>query len=181
MWDVRVLPHGDALGGGHHLRTVPDLVGEGADPDLRFDEGGSGDVLVAVIELVGARNVRSTLAALAQRGRCIFVASQGDEDLTFRLRDFKTKRLTFVGSTLRRRDRDAEIAAVRRFERECLPWLADGKLVPTISRIYPATRARDAFEYLGESGKFGRVLLDFAAEGGGPQPSGSRRAIREFR
>lgn len=119
------------------------------------------DAVDVVIELIGARNARSTLAALAPGGRCVFIGARGDEHISFRLADFKTKQLTFIGSTMRRRDREAKVAAIRHFQQEALPLIAAGQVTPRISRIYPASRVQEAFTFLGEPGKFGRVLLDF--------------------
>jgi NADPH:quinone reductase-like Zn-dependent oxidoreductase len=119
------------------------------------------DGVDVVIELVGARNMRSNLAALRSLGRIVFIAAQGDEDVCFNLREFKTKRATVIGSTLRRRGRTDKVAAVRTFERAAMPLVASGQLRASVGHVVPADDAAEAFDVLGTPGRSGKVLVDF--------------------
>lgn len=130
--------------------------------DMARDQLPFCDEVDVVIELVGARNMRSNLAALRPRGRVVFVAAQGDEDVCFNLREFKTKRATVIGSTLRRRGRPDKVAAVRAFEQSGLPLVASGKLRATVGHVVPIAAAPEAFAMLVAAGRIGKVLIDFS-------------------
>jgi NADPH2:quinone reductase len=43
-----------------------------------------------------------------------------------------------------------------------VPLLANGTLDPPIDRVFPAEQAAEAFAYMAEPGKFGKVLLRFS-------------------
>ncbi len=119
------------------------------------------DSVDVVIELVGARNARDSLRAIAPGGRLVYVAAQGDEEISFSLRDFKTKRATMIGTTLRRRGRARKVQAVEAFSDEVVPLLASREVTPRISRIFPASEAEAAFDFMTTPGKLGKVLLAF--------------------
>lgn len=119
------------------------------------------DCVDVVIELIGARNARNDLAALRTRGRIVFIAAQGDEDVCLPLREFKTKRATMIGSTLRRRGKDAKVDAVRRFEREALSYLDNGEIRAAVAHVVPVAQAARAFDLLAEPGRHGKVLVAF--------------------
>lgn len=145
-----------------------ELVGSlGADPYP--DHGWQGseratpyrDSVDVVVELVGAVNVPADLASLRTQGRIVVIAAQGDEEISFNLREFKTKRATLIGSTLRRRGTAAKIDAVATFAREVLPFLQAGLVRPIVSRVFAAQDVAEAFEFMNQPGKLGKVLLDF--------------------
>jgi NADPH:quinone reductase-like Zn-dependent oxidoreductase len=119
------------------------------------------DEVDVVVELVGAVNARADLEALRARGRMVFIAAQGNEDITFNLREFKTKRGMLIGSTLRRRGLDAKVAAVEAFAADVVPMLEAGAAHPIESRTFAASEAAAAFEFMATPGKLGKVLLEF--------------------
>jgi len=119
------------------------------------------DSVDVVIELVGACNARNDLSALRRRGRIVFIGAQGDEDVCVNLREFKTKRATMIGTTLRRRGKDAKVAAVRRFEREALPFIESGELRAAEAHTVPITQAARAFDLLRAPRRHGKVLIAF--------------------
>jgi NADPH2:quinone reductase len=147
---------GDAMLRSLNAEPFPDHGGVDGLANLAYR-----DSVDVVLELVGARNARGDLAALRPKGRMVFVAAQGNEDICFNLRDFKTKRAVLLGSTLRRRGRQAKIEAVRAFEKEVVPLLAEGAVKPTISKVFPVDEAQAAFDYMSTPGRLGKVLLAF--------------------
>jgi NADPH:quinone reductase-like Zn-dependent oxidoreductase len=42
-----------------------------------------------------------------------------------------------------------------------VPLLASGRIVPVVDRVFPAERVTEAFDYMEQPGKFGKVLLAF--------------------
>jgi NADPH:quinone reductase-like Zn-dependent oxidoreductase len=42
-----------------------------------------------------------------------------------------------------------------------VPFLADGRARGIVDRVFPAEQAAEAFDYMAQPGKFGKVLLAF--------------------
>ena len=120
-------------------------------------EGGA-DV---VLELVGAPNLDSDLLALATKGRIVIVGTGGGAEATLDLRKLMSRRARLVGTMLRARPLDEKATAMRAFTREVVPHLASGRIAPLVDRVFPADEAATAFDRLQQSGKLGKVLLDF--------------------
>lgn len=149
-------------GGCRSAEGAAILTSLGARPH-RIDEATSKplhDCVDVVIELVGGVNLAMDLASIRMQGRIVAVAAQGEDRVEFSLRDFKTKRTTLIGSTLRRRGAQAKAAAVRAFEDEVLPLLATGQVTPTIARRFPMDQVAEAFAFMRQPSKHGKVLLD---------------------
>lgn len=156
---ARVLGTARSAGGADLVRSL------GAAP-LPEPSSGHGEIDYAntvdvVIELVGGVNTRHDLEALAPCGRIVFIAARGEEEVRFRLDHFKTKRATMIGSTLRRREHGARVAAVRAFAAEVVPLLADRRVVPFVSRVFAAEDVEEAFDFMGTPSKHGKVLIGF--------------------
>src|SRR6476660_9093538 len=50
-------------------------------------------------------------------------------------------------------------AAVQAFARQVVPLLESGAIDPVVDRVFPAEQAAEAFDYMAQPGKFGKVLL----------------------
>jgi NADPH:quinone reductase-like Zn-dependent oxidoreductase len=62
---------------------------------------------------------------------------------------------------LRARPLEEKAAAVQAFGRHVVPFLADGRAHGIVDRVFPAEQVADAFDYMVQPGKFGKVLLSF--------------------
>ena len=71
------------------------------------------------------------------------------------------KRARLFGTVLRARPLEEKAAAVQAFAHEVVPLLADGRMRALVDRVFPAEQAEDAFDYMQQPGKFGKVLLEF--------------------
>lgn len=120
-------------------------------------EGGA-DV---VLELVGAPNLGPNLDALAVKGRIVIVGTGAGTEALLDLRKLMGKRARLMGTVLRARPLEEKAFAVGAFEREVVPHLASGRIVPLVDRVFPADDAAAAFDRLEAAGKLGKVLLDF--------------------
>jgi NADPH:quinone reductase len=120
--------------------------------------GGGADV---VLELVGAPHFEDDLEALALRGRIVIVGVGAGQEATIPLLRLMQKRAVVRGTVLRPRPLEEKAAAVRAFEREVVPGLADGRLRPLVDSVYPAPDVAEAFDRLAGSGKVGKVLIEF--------------------
>jgi NADPH:quinone reductase-like Zn-dependent oxidoreductase len=116
-----------------------------------------------ILELVGAAHMHENLSALASSGTIIVVAAQPGDEVTLALRDVMSRRGHILGTTLRRRPLEQKALLVQRFARQIVPWLAEGRLVPIVDRVFDLSQATDAFDYIRTPGKLGKVLLRTAA------------------
>lgn len=127
------------------------------DAVLAATEGHGADV---ILELVGTPHFPDNLVAVAERGRIMVVGIVGGTDVRFSLLQLMQRRARIEGTVLRARDLDEKAAAVAAFEREVVPLLADGTIVPVIDRTFPMDEVNAAFDHLAGPGKRGKVLLD---------------------
>jgi NADPH:quinone reductase len=133
------------------------VIGPGDFVERLTSEGGA-DV---ILELVGSPNVPGDLEALATKGRIVIVGTGAGAEVELSLRALMGKRARLMGTVLRARPLEEKAAAVQAFAREVVPLLAVGKLKPVIDRAFPAEQAAEAFDYMTQPGKFGKVLLAF--------------------
>ena len=64
---------------------------------------------------------------------------------------------------LRGRTDDEKADAVRAFERDVVPMLGDGRVRPTVDKIFKAEDVGEAHRYLESNESFGKVVLEFAS------------------
>jgi NADPH2:quinone reductase len=131
---------------------------EAADAFRLVAGAGGADV---VLELIGAPNLGSDLEALAPKGRIVIVGTGAGADAELSLRALMGRRGRIMGTMLRARSLEEKAAAVQAFGHAVLPFLADGRAVGIVDRVFPAAEAAEAFDYLARPGKFGKVLLAF--------------------
>lgn len=124
----------------------------------RLEAEGGADV---ILELVGAPNLAGDLSSLAPKGRIVVVGTGAGTEAAFSLRSLMGKRARLMGTVLRARPLEEKAVAVQAFGREVAPLLASGRIVPVVDRVFPAERVTEAFDYMEEPGKFGKVLLAF--------------------
>ncbi len=120
-------------------------------------EGGA-DV---VLELVGGPNLAGDLEALAPKGRVVIVGTGAGAEAELSLGTLMGKRGRILGTVLRARPLEEKAAAMQGFNREVVPFLADGRACAIVDRIFAAEDAAEAFDHLEAPGKFGKVLLAF--------------------
>jgi NADPH:quinone reductase len=134
------------------------------------DDGFPGNVLDAtggrgadvVLELVGAPHFPANLEALAPQGRIVVVGIGAGPEATLPLQRLMQKRAIVRGTVLRPRPLEEKAAALRAFEREVGPALADGRVRPLVDSVYPVEEVAAAFDRLAGRGKVGKVLVEFA-------------------
>ncbi len=139
----------------HHDR----LAELGAEP-VALDDAADVDV---VLELIGAQNLTGSLAALAPLGRVIIVGTGAGAETDVSLRTLMGKRASVMGTMLRARPLEQKAAAVQAFAHQVVPLLATRRVRPLIDRVFPVAEAAAAFDHLAGQGKFGKVLVEFAA------------------
>ena len=180
--DERLLVHGAAGGvgsaavqiavstGAHAIAVVRSEGADAALSELGAEvvsesefPGAVHELVDVVLELVGALHFPGNLEVLARNGRIMIVGVAAGADVNLSLATLMQKRASIRGTVLRSRPLEEKAAAVRAFEREVVPGLADGRMRPLVDSVYPAGDVTDAFDRLAASGKLGKVLLDFGA------------------
>ncbi len=147
----------EALGLDVALKTgAPDF----AEAVLRATGRGA-DVAV---NTVGGTLFAECLRCLAPNGR---LATVGYLDRTFRaeidLNAVHAKRLHLFGVSARYRPVAERAAALRDFERDVLPALADGRILPLVDRVFPLEALPEARNYMESDRHLGKVVLGVAA------------------
>jgi putative PIG3 family NAD(P)H quinone oxidoreductase len=146
-----------ALGLDHGILVPRD--GPRFADEVRRLTGGRGVPLV--VDFAGASYAQENVAALASRGVLLVVGTMGGADARTDLRALMQKRASIVGTTLRMRPLEEQIAATQAFGRDALPLVAAGRVVPIVDTVLPFDRAAEAHARLEQNDSFGKLVLRF--------------------
>ena len=120
--------------------------------------GGKGVNLV--VNAVGGTVFAECVRTLAYEGR---LATVGYLDLTLTaqidLEALHSKRLHLFGVSNKLRPPAERARTVRGFERDFLPYFADGRLAPTIDRVFPFAEVPAAHAYFDAGATLGKVVV----------------------
>lgn len=114
-----------------------------------------------ILDLVGGSYLAENLAALARKGRMIFVGLTGGTRAEIDLAVVLAKRAELRGTVLRSRSDQEKAEAMARFRRDVVPHLAAGTMSAIVDRVYPAAEVSQAYSYLASNESFGKVVLEF--------------------
>jgi NADPH:quinone reductase-like Zn-dependent oxidoreductase len=114
-----------------------------------------------ILDLVGAKYFAENMASLGSKGRLLLVGLQSGSRTEFDMGVALEKRATIIGTVLRGRSVEEKAAATKLFSKAILPFLEAGEIRPTIDRIFPAEKVREAYIYLQSNSSFGKVVLEF--------------------
>jgi len=70
-----------------------------------------------------------------------------------------TKRIHWIGTTLRNRPLEQKRAAVQRFAAEMMPLVADGTLRPVVDTTFALDDIADAHRHMEADANVGKILL----------------------
>lgn len=105
-----------------------------------------------VVDDVGVATWKQSLGALGRRGRLVTCGATSGPMVETDVRRLFWNQWTIMGSTM---GNDAEFDAI-------VSQLRQGRLLPSVDRVYPLNEARDAFERLQSAEQFGKVVIDLA-------------------
>lgn len=114
-----------------------------------------------ILDLVGGSYLAENLAALAKKGRMIFVGLTGGTRAEIDLAVVLAKRAVLRGTVLRSRSDQEKAEAVSKFRQDIVPQLAAGTMCAIVDRVYPAAEVSQAYAYLASNESFGKVVLEF--------------------
>jgi len=70
-----------------------------------------------------------------------------------------TKRIHWIGTTLRNRPIEQKIAAVQRFAAEMMPLIAQGTMRPVVDTTFALDEIADAHRHMEADANVGKILL----------------------
>jgi NADPH2:quinone reductase len=112
-----------------------------------------------VLDLVGAAYLKANLAALATKGRLIFVGTTSGSKAEIDFSVTMSKRLRIMGTALRTRSLEEKATATRLFAEHVVPLLASGGVRPVIDKVFQMEEVRAAHERIESNESFGKVVL----------------------
>jgi NADPH:quinone reductase-like Zn-dependent oxidoreductase len=132
-------------GGGFHDAALHATGGKGAD---------------LVVNNVGGSVFAECVRTLAYEGR---LATVGYLDRTLKaeidLEALHTKRLHLFGVSNKLRPAAQRALTVRAFERDFLPYFADGRIRPVVDRVFAFDELRAGLEYFESNAMLGKVVV----------------------
>jgi len=132
---------------------IIDLTSESLrDGVMRMTEGKGVDV---VIDGVGGTLTGEALGCLAQGGTYAVVGYAAGRQAQINLTDIIWKAAKMRGFTMRAFAPEIVAAA----QKALLGYLSEGRIKPTIAKVYPLSEAAEAVRHLMEGRPFGRVLM----------------------
>jgi len=147
-----------ALGLDLGIRT---RSGDFADAVMKAT-GGKGVNLV--VNNVGGSVFAETIRALAYEGRHATVGYvDGVLESEIDLEALHTKRLTLFGVSNRLRTADQRAVTVRGFAADILPFIAQGRIKPTIDRVFPFSALPAAKDYMESNAHLGKIAVTIPA------------------
>jgi NADPH:quinone reductase-like Zn-dependent oxidoreductase len=99
------------------------------------------------------------IAALAPKGRLVFIAVQGGSKAEVDFLPVMLKRLTISGSTLRARPVAEKAQITYALKRNVWPLFDKGLLTPVIDRVYPLSEVAEAHKRMESSQHIGKLIL----------------------
>jgi NADPH2:quinone reductase len=153
--------------------VVAENVASIAPAVMEWTRGRGVDV---VLDLVGGDYVAASVASLAMRGRLMLVGSLAGRAASLDLGTMLSKRLTVRGTSLRARPLEERILATQAFEREVVPWLANGTLSTRIDGGFSLSDIAKAHARLESNDTIGKIVLDIGAQVGRDSVAPSRGA-----
>jgi NADPH:quinone reductase len=112
-----------------------------------------------VVDLVGGDYLGRNISAIAPLGRIVVVGLVAGSASMLDMRMLLNKRLTIVGTVLRARSLAEKIEIAQIFEREALPWLASGQIVPVVDRVFDMKDVQEAHTLAEKNGNVGKLVL----------------------
>jgi len=113
-----------------------------------------------VLDVIGGEEVDRNLKAVRNDGTIIQVGLMGGGSATVNLGLILSKRITWIGTTLRARPLERKLALCQRFIAEIVPLFEGGILRPVVDSRYAFDQIADAHRHIESNGNVGKILVD---------------------
>ncbi len=122
-------------------------------------EATGGHGIDVTLDMVGGDYTERNIAAAAEDGRIVQIATLAGPMTTFTLPRLMMKRLTLTGSTLRPRTRDVKARFARALEKKVWPLIDAGRLKIVMDSTFPLAQASEAHKRMETSQHVGKIVL----------------------
>ena len=113
-----------------------------------------------VLDEIGGDEADRNLQAVRTDGSIVQVGLMGGGSSTVNLGLLLTKRVTWIGTTLRSRPLERKLALCQRFIDEVIPLFESNALRPVIDSRYPLEQIADAHRHIESNANVGKILVD---------------------
>jgi putative PIG3 family NAD(P)H quinone oxidoreductase len=122
-------------------------------------EATGGHGIDVTLDMVGGDYTERNIAAAAEDGRIVQIATLAGPATTFTLARLMMKRVTLTGSTLRPRTREVKARFARALEKQVWPLLDSGRVKIVMDSTFPLAQAADAHRRMETSQHVGKIVL----------------------
>jgi putative PIG3 family NAD(P)H quinone oxidoreductase len=113
-----------------------------------------------VLDMVGGDYLPRNLAALAEDGRHVSIATQRGAKAELSIADVMRRRLTLTGSTLRARPIEFKTMVADEIAKTVWPYVEGGRLKPIIDSGFPLSEAAAAHARMEAGEHVGKIVLE---------------------
>jgi len=113
-----------------------------------------------VLDVIGGEETDRNLKSVAVDGTIVQVGLMGGGSAQVNVGLLLSKRITWIGTTLRARPLERKLALSQRFIAEVLPLFDTGAVRPVVDSRYPFERIADAHRHIEANANIGKVLID---------------------
>jgi NADPH2:quinone reductase len=131
----------------------------GADETIVLDHVRSLEPVDVVLELLGAASLSLAQGVLRPHARVVVIGVGAGARVEIDLLTMMRTRSSITGSTLRSRSREEKAEVARLVSDALLPLWERRAIAVPIAKTFALRDAEAAYEYFGQSGKFGKVVL----------------------
>ena len=131
----------------------------GANEAITLDQVSSIERVDVVLELLGAANLSVAQGILRPHARVVVIGVGAGARVEIDLLTMMRTRYTLTGSTLRSRSREEKTAVAHLVSETLLPLWERRMIAVPIAKTFDLRDATTAYEYFGQPGKFGKVVL----------------------
>jgi len=112
-----------------------------------------------ILDMVGGPYIEKNIRLLAVDGRLVQIAFLQTSRVEIDLMPIMTKRLTFTGSTMRPRSAANKAAIAQQLRTQIWPHLEQGRLLPSVYKVFPLDQAAQAHALMESSEHIGKIML----------------------
>ena len=113
-----------------------------------------------VLDVIGGDETDRNLTAVAMDGTVVQVGLMGGAKASVNVGLILSKRITWIGTTLRARPVERKLALSQRFIAEMIPLFDSGAMHPVIDSRYAFADIADAHRHMEANANVGKILID---------------------
>jgi putative PIG3 family NAD(P)H quinone oxidoreductase len=113
-----------------------------------------------VLDVIGGEETARNLEAVRVDGTIVQVGLMGGANASVNVGLILSKRITWIGTTLRARPLERKLALSQRFIDEVLPLFETGALRPVVDSRYAFADIADAHRHMEANANVGKILID---------------------